>query len=263
MNALARIQDDVAATLLDPLTRVPPPISEGGGLRGRATRHFRDNDIIGVLIRALAVRYPVVRRLSGDDSFLATARRFIRAQPWHLSAFLHFGEMFPSYLRGLGRGASFQYLADVAELEAARARALRSADASPIGRSAFASLSAQRMRELGVVLHPSVSLVASRFPIVTVWAANQTDDNGIITQWGPEAAMVARPFLDVDVLRLPAGGHAFLSHLSEGATLSAAIAAAAAQEPAFDAATNLRLLGDANIVIGFHRFAAPCRIELI
>ena len=166
MNAVAQIERNVASTLLDPFTGVPAPIDAALRLRARATRHF-GGDIIGLLIRALAARYPVVRRLAGDESFLATARRFVRAQPSHLSTVLHFGEAFPGYLRGLGRAASFEYLADVAEIEAARARAMRSADARPIGRAALASLSSSRLRELGVLLHPSVSLVASRFPIVS------------------------------------------------------------------------------------------------
>lgn len=252
MNALAQIERNVASTLLDPFTCVPTPIDEDRRLRARATRHFGGNDIIGLLIRALAARYPVVRRLAGDESFLATARRFARAQPSHLSTLLHFGEAFPGYLRSLGRTALFEYLADIAEIEAARARAMRSADARLIGRAALASLSSPRMRELGVLLHPSVSLVASRFPIVTIWAANQTDDgDGDVPQWGPQAALVARPFLDVDVLPLSVGGYAFLRQLVEGAPLAAAIATAAASDPAFDPAANLRLLRDANVVVGF------------
>jgi hypothetical protein len=168
---------------------------------------------------------------------------------------LHFGEAFPGYLRNLGRTASFEYLADVAEIEAARARAMRSADARPIGRTALASLSSSRMRELRVLLHPSVSLVTSRFPIVTVWAANQTDNgDGLVPQWGPQAALVARPFLDVDVVPLSAGEYAFLRQLADGAPLAAAAAC--------DPAAYLRLLIDNNIVVGVHRCELPRQIEL-
>jgi hypothetical protein len=114
-----------------------------------------------------------------------------------------------------------------------------------------------------VRLHPSVSLVASRFPIVTVWASNQVDDSdSVVPQWGPEAALVARPFLDVDVVPLSAGGYAFLRQLDEGAPLAAAMAAATACDPASDPATYLRLLVDANIVVGVHRCESPRQIEL-
>jgi hypothetical protein len=234
VNALAQIERNVASALLDPFTGVPAPIDAARRLRARASRHF-GCDIIG----------------------------FVRAQPSHLSTVLHFGEAFPGYLRSLGRAVSFEYLADVAEIEAARARAMRSADARPIGRAALASLSSSRMRELGVLLHPSVSLVASRFPIVTVWAANQVgDSDGVVPQWGPQAALVARPFLDVDVVPLSAGGYAFLRQLVDGAPLAAALAAATVCDPASDPAAYLRLLIEANIVVGVHRCGSPRQIEL-
>jgi len=37
------------------------------------------------------------------------------------------------------------------------------------------------------VLHPSVCLIQSRVPIVTIWEHNQTnDDNGMIERWSAE-----------------------------------------------------------------------------
>ena len=255
MNALARSQENLAAALFDPLARVPAPIADAD-LRARTD--FRRADIATFLIRALAAHYPVVRRLIGDDSFLDVARRFVATQPPRMPLVQHFGEAFPRYLRSLGDGASFEYVADLAELEAARARAHHSADAIPLDARAFAFLSAARFAEFGVHLHPSVTMIASRFPIVTIWKANQTDgDDGVIDRWRPEAALVARPFLDVDVLPLPAGGHAFMTSMSDGSTIAAGIAAAMVHDPEFDLAATLTMLVEANIVIGFHRLSAP------
>src|SRR5262249_44072341 len=160
----------LAAVLFDPLACVPAAIADVD-LRTRA--EFRHAGIGAFLIRALAARYPVVRRLIGDDSFLNTARRFVATQPPRLPIVQHFGETFPQYLRSLGEAASFEYVADIAELEAARARAYHSADARPV--DARALLSRAPFNEHGLVLHPSVELVASRFPIVTIWRSNQTD----------------------------------------------------------------------------------------
>ena len=91
MPGLADDEDHVVAALFDPLAHVPTPLGDIHGFRARG--RFRDNDIAALLIRALAARYPAVRRLAGDESFLATARRFVLAQPPHLSAVLHFGEL--------------------------------------------------------------------------------------------------------------------------------------------------------------------------
>src|SRR5262245_18625013 len=129
MNGLAVSQENFAVALLDPLARVPAAIPDVDLRARNAPRHA---GIDTFLIRALAARYPVVRRLLGDDSFLDVARRFVAMQPPRLPIVQHFGEMFPLYLRNLGDAVSFEYVADMAELEAARTRAYHSADASPI-----------------------------------------------------------------------------------------------------------------------------------
>jgi Putative DNA-binding domain len=252
MNGLATNQENLAAVLFDPLAGVPAAIADVD-LRTRAD--FGHAGISAFLVRALAARYPLVRRLIGDDSFLDVAQRFVAMQPPRLPIVQHFGETFPQYLRNLGEAASFEYVADIAELEAARARAYYSADARPVG--ARALLSRPLFEEYSLVLHPSVGLVTSRFPIVAIWRANQTGaDGGILDRWRPEAALVARPFLDVDVLSLPAGGHVFIDSLLSGWTIRAAAASAREDDPEFDVGANLTILAGANIVVGFNRQAA-------
>src|SRR5689334_17181351 len=179
MNGLEIARDNLAVILFDPLASVPATIAETNLGSGMDIRH---SGIGALLIRALAARYPVVRRLIGDDSFLEAAQRFVATQPPRLPIVQHFGEAFPQYLRSLGEAASFEYVADIAELEAARARAYHSADARPV--DARALLSTAHCNDYGLVLHPSVGLVTSRFPIVTIWRANQTDaDRGILDRW--------------------------------------------------------------------------------
>jgi hypothetical protein len=251
MNALATSGEKLAVASFDPLARVPAAAAD---IDLRARTDFRHAGIGALLVRALAARYPVVRRLLGDDSFLDVARRFVAMQPPRLPIVQHFGETFPHYLRSLGDTASFAYVADMAELEAARARAHHSADATPLDARTFSSLSAARFQECVVTLHPSVALVASRFPIVTIWRANQTDTSGgMLDRWRPEAALIARSSLDVDVLLLPAGGHAFMTALATGSSIAAAAATATAYDPGFDLDASLAMLLDANIVVGLYR----------
>lgn len=258
MNGLSINQENLAVVLFDPLARVPAAIAN---VDCCTRADFRHAGIGGFLIRALAARYPVVRRLIGDDSFLEVARRFIAIQPPRLPIVQRFGEAFPEYLRSLGEAASFEYVADIAELEAARARAHHSADARPLDARVFSLLSTSSFNECGLVLHPSVALVASRFPIVTIWRANQTDTaGGILDQWRPEAALIVRSFLDVDVLLLPAGGHVFTNALLSGWTIGAAAASAGDDDPEFDLAANLTILAEANIVVAFNRHAGDVEV---
>ena len=226
---------------------VPEPVRAATGHRAKGGLDVHRGNIVV----ALAARYPVLRRMAGDDLFRMVAHRFVMAEPPRLPILAHYGETFPRFLRMLGHGASFEYLADIAELEVACGRAERAADAAPIEAQVVASLATERFDAVRLTLHPSMSLVASRFPIVTIWQANQSDDsNGMFDRWRPEAALVARVAGDVIVRRLPAGGHAFLGALLERATMAAAAAAGMRDDPAFDLAANLDTLTESRIVVG-------------
>ncbi len=169
-------------------------------------------------IERLAARYPVLRRLVGAPSFRVAARSFILSEPP--------GAPIP---RSYG---------DTAHVQLLDARAL-------------SSLPAERLWEMRVFLHPSVCLVQSRFPVVTIWENNLTDDgDGLIERWLAEAAIVARPFLNVEVRRLPPGGYAFLSALSKGKTVATAIEIATEAFPRFNVISCLTLLDDARVVVG-------------
>src|SRR5262245_9623780 len=80
-----------------------------------------------------------------------------------------------------------------------RRKARRAADVRPLPAKTLLSLPAEWLKALCITLHPSVGLVQSRFPIVTIWENNQSDDeNRMIDRWSAEAALVARPFLEVE-----------------------------------------------------------------
>ena len=179
------------------------------------------------------------------------ARRFVANEPPRTSALHQFGDTFPRFLRRRGKSASIEYVADIAELEMVQGKALHAADPGLIDARAIASLRTEKHNRMRVILHPSVFLIASRFPIVTIWRNNQSDGEiAMIDRWRAEAALVARPFLDVEVRCLPPEGHAFINALAEGHTIAMASAAGVAVAPDFDIASNLSLLADANVVVG-------------
>jgi len=250
MDALTNVQTPVPAARFAPhaplrvsgtKSRCPDGLAAHRGLLGGLITHF-----------------PVTRRVAGDESFDAIARRFIVTERSCPARRFPNWEALPSFLRGQGKAASIEYVADIADLEVARGKAKYAADAQPIGAQAFPSLAA----ELRLVLHPSIFLVASRFPIVTIWENNQSkQENGGVGRWSAECALVARPFLEVEVRRLPAGGHAFISALSQGGTIAAALDAATATDPTFDIAINRALLIEANIVIGICEQARTAQLN--
>ena len=154
---------------------------------------------------------------------------------------LRYGENFSRFLRSQGNAASIEYVADIAALEIACNRARYSADIRPLERKSLVVTAAARLSGLQLSLHPSVYLVQSRFPIVTVWERSRSaGDCGMIEAMADyEEALVARPFAEVEVRRLPPGGRAFIGALWQGKTIAAAIKAGVAAAPVFDSDGNL------------------------
>jgi len=258
MSPLAAAKDVSVDALSDP--RAPgsvPSRLEVNRLAARRSVH--PNSATASVISVLAARFPVVCRMVGEEVFRDIARRYIVSEPLRSAMVLQYGETFPRFLRGLGCQASISYLADIAELEMARVRAWHAAEATPVDGAGLASLPQDRLLKLHVRFHPSVSILSSRFPIVSVWQENQPGGEGGVQRWCGEAALVARPLREVEVSRLPPGGFAFLRSLSQGGRLLEAMRCGLAEAADFDLAANLTAIIRANIVVGFGDCPCPSR----
>jgi hypothetical protein len=210
---------------------------------------YRNNVIVG-LINALAARYPAARRLLWDDTFNVIAHLYAVSSPPRSPVLLEYGEEFPDFIRNFGDSTARDYVADVAEIESARVRAYHAADATPVDRQAFASLAPTELAGMRLTLHPSVTLLRSRFPVFSVWESQQAGNDAYIREWRPESVLIARPYMDVEVHRLPTGGYEFLSALSEGDTVAVSIDRAMTATPAFDLGVNLTTVIGSSIVVG-------------
>lgn len=197
-----------------------------GGLGPDAARDRRfsvyRNNVQHGLRSALSRRFPVVERLVGAEFFVAMARVFAAAHPPETPVLITWGAAFPGFLAEFPPVASLPYLPDVARLELARGRAYHAADAPTADPAA---LLADDPSGLRLILAPSVIAFSSRFPAVSIWAANQPGAATGPLPGGPEFALVARTAsFDVPVLPLDQGQHAVLSALLAGAPLARAAA---------------------------------------
>jgi hypothetical protein len=246
VEAFAELQHAFAAAVLGQPAELP--IRAATTARTESGLAVYRNNVMSGLIKVVAARFPSVRRLLGEDRFLESVRRFIAAEPPRSPLLLEYGDGFPEFLRRFGGDAC---IADIADLEVARGKAYHAADAVSLPAKAFAAIPAERLAGLRLTFHPSVSLLQSRFPIVSLWQANQEANNIDPQQWRPEAALIARPMLEVEIWNLPPGGFTFLTALRRGTTMAEAAEAAMDVAPDFDLAVNLLVLIKANIVTGF------------
>jgi hypothetical protein len=245
------VQESFADAVRDASLRVPLPVA--GATRHTADRRFAvyRNNVTVSLVSALAERFPVVRRLVGEEFFRAMARAYVMQEPPRSPVLLHYGATFPAFVDGFEPAAAIAYLADVARLEFARGRAFHAADVDPLPQQDIAVVRAADLAAMRVVLHPSVSVIASRHPIVSIWEAHRDPVAIAPAQaWAAEIALVARPFLTVEVWRLPPGGGQFLTALARGLTIVEAAEAGRSAAGAFDLTATLVVLFGARIVIG-------------
>ena len=131
------------------------------------------------------------------------------------------------------------YLAGMVRLVAARRRSLRAADIPPIAPDALAAIPACAWEDLRVSLRPSVQVVISPWPVLSLWNG-RVPASGCPSNRGEEV-LVVRCADSVAMHPLPPGGAAFVSALRCGATFADA-RATARQVPGFEVIEVLALL---------------------
>jgi hypothetical protein len=256
---MAQLQRAFAKAIFFDDSPVPETVRRASGPAYASRFGVYRNNVVSGLINAMEARYPVVRRMFWDEAFDRVARLYVIAEPPRCPVLLEYGETFPRFLRSAGRGASADYLADVAELESARTQAYHAAEASPLSREAFVALAPDELPAMRVRLHPSAKLLKSRFPIVSAWEANQQANDNVITVWRPEDALIARPHDAVEIWRLPPGVYQFLGALAEGCSIGRAAGRAMASGQNFDLGECIKVLIAAQVTVALEPATNECR----
>jgi hypothetical protein len=243
-DRMARLERSFADAILSDDAPIPVTIQLASGPATTSRFGVYRNNVLFSLINALAARYPVSRKILWPDTFEGAARLFVTMHPPRSPLLLHYGDGFPQFLRSIGNGPASEYVADIAELESARVLAYHASDAAPLPGEALVTLSS----ETRLALHPSLSLVRSRFPIVSQWEAAQ--ENRDADRWNAEAALIVRPHLKVQVWRLPPGGYEFFTAVAGGRTVGDAAAEAMAGAAQFDLAAIFNVMICSEAVTG-------------
>lgn len=215
-----------ARALADP--SLGPPTQTRGRRSEPDARRFAiyRNNIAMSLIAAIEARYPVSKRLVGDEFFRAMARAFVAHNKPGSAVILHYGVDFPDFIAGFGPARDLVYLADVARLENAWVESYHSAEAELLDVAALASIDPAGAGDLKFVFHPAARLLHSDHPAASIWAGHQGDgDAKAPDDWRGEDVLVARPEAEVRVRFLPQGGYSFAEALQRGAPLAEAHAA--------------------------------------
>ena len=239
---------DFTPALLDP-DRAPPAVISGpnGKAAGKRYNVYRNNVTVS-LINALAATFPATKRITGEDFFRAMARFHVRATPPTSPLLFEYGYDFPDFIERYEYAQDIPWLADVARIERAWLDSYHAADEEPLMPQAMAAVPPEQLVDTVLTPHPSARILRSRFPAVSIFAANRSDGPvGRIVASEPEDALITRPRAEVIVRHLPWGGAVFISHLMAGETLGISAAAALIDYPDFDLSVNITGMIEAGV----------------
>src|SRR6266513_2063347 len=196
----APFETSFAEALLDADRPIPYGITaHNAAVSARRFAVYRNNVVAG-LVKALKSRFAVVDKIVGEEFFAAMARVFVKERPPRSPLLATYGDDLPAFIARFEPARELPYLADVARLEAERTRSYHAADAVPLNAGGFAALDASDIAGVRFDIHPAVGIVRSSHPIVTIWAMNSGDrELAPIEEWRGEDALIARPYLDVEV----------------------------------------------------------------
>ncbi len=194
---------------------------------------YRNNSIVGA-ITALKEQFPSVALLVGDEAFANLARAHAHTHPPRSPVLGEYGDTFPDFVAEfLGQcdaRAQTPYLPDVARLDWAKITALRAEEATPCPSSRLSQLDPAKLVTTRAILHPSLSLVVSDWPILAISRAHESP----VEDWRGEAVAVLRPQAELVCAALRPEAAAFLGACVEGETLGEAALAASARDENFD-----------------------------
>lgn len=200
------------------------------------------NNVLHSLINALVRRFPVTKRLVGDECFHFCTKLFVDRHKPHSPILMFYGDDFPDFLAGLEFLDTWPFLPDVARIEVARTYAFHAEDCAPLyfvhpDASEIEKLLPQRFET-----HPAAWVLQSSYPAATIWASSNEPEALQDVAWQAQTLAVTRGADEVRIFIVPHGTAACVTAIRHGATLEIALEAAGEAADACDPAVILAAL---------------------
>jgi hypothetical protein len=239
---LHELQRRIAAALLDAAPLDIAADIRADGVSATARLDIYRAHLRATFLRTLTLEYPVIERLVGREYFARLALEFQAAHASRCGDLQPIGAPFAAFLRARFGGGRYDYWADVAALEWAYQEVQIAPETADFNCDLLRHIDGADYARLHFELHPACRLVASAYPVLDIWHANQTgcESTPIIDlASGATHALVHRRAHNVQFHRLSAASFALLAALAQSLTLGAALDAAQNLDADFDLAAAL------------------------
>lgn len=214
-------QDEFIYSLCRPPAPPPQGIRRSDGQSANKRFDVYRNNVFSSLVNNLHDGYGAVAKLLGEEYFKAVAAAYANTHLPQSPVMVFYGENFGDFLDSFPPLADYPYLGDVARLEYARRLALHCADAPMIDRQFLTTIDPENLLQMQFFLHPSLQLIESRFPVLSIWR-QQLENSDLPIPENGEDILITRPDMQIEMNFLPAGGAAFISALIGGSILQEA-----------------------------------------
>lgn len=250
MPRLHELQRAFAAAMVEGKS-LPTVTSMHGGPAWRSLALYR-RLIRNNYVQALAITYPMLRRLVGGRYFSAFARGYMKRYPSTSGDLFGYGRYFPLFLLQL---ESPRMLVELARLEWACHEVSQAADTPPLALGQFDILFSADPTCVTVHLQPTVRLLRFSSPVHLVWQALQADGFTVaeIGQPSPEEEtyiLVTRVEGKIRVAELAALDYRLLVAMADGRQVDEVERMAIEMDPQFDFARFIASLMEMNALAG-------------
>jgi hypothetical protein len=252
MPSLPEIQRSFAAALSGDDSALVAHVLANGIDPAVRIRVYRNN-ARETLVATLRAAFPILERLVGEDYFRQLALEYRERFPSRSGDLHHIGERLAEFLAQRFAESRYRYFADIARLEWAYQEVMVAADHDALPVERLREVPAADYARLQFRFHPAVRLVASAFPVLRIWSANQPGgdaDQVIDLDGGGENVLLARTAHDVELRLLDIAEFTFLKHTANGVSLAQA-ADLASEAGDFDLGATLRRQVASGVLVDF------------
>lgn len=137
------------------------------------------NNLLMTAKRSLALTYPVIEKMLGDDAMLILARDLLKLSPPVSGIWAEWGGQLAALIAKTSLIEDYPFLVDVARLEWCIHQSSRSSYL-PLETATLTKLSSENTDSLKFIVASSLSLLRSSFPIDDFWYAHQPEGESII-----------------------------------------------------------------------------------
>ena len=229
---------------------------ESSSISAQGLMGIYQNSAIANITHSLALTYPVIKELVGEDFFRAMCREFIIIT-WPKSGNMDdYGVEFSSFLAEFEHAKHLDYLNDVALLEWAFHQSSLADDARSTDWSTLAKVT--DILQLQFVLAPSFKLVHSIFPVDKIWQLNQGDislnvdvDFNDNEENNCTYLVVFRQSMKTIITSVTSGEFALLKAFDDGQIFEQAINLSIAEQADFSVDDSLKKFIELGVIVRF------------